>query len=97
MPIVQGENEFSGFPRDQVVDWLGHPVTEFVKQQLGYGIAECNLLAVNVCDASTRISDAAIVKSDAMSVAAARKAYLQVQALFDTAESYVATKEESHG
>ena len=97
MPIIEGDNEFSGFPKDQVVDWLGHPVTEYVRSQLNQGVTMCNDIAVSICMNANRCQDANVVKSDAISISGTRVAYNQVLSLFEKAEAYVATKEETNG
>jgi hypothetical protein len=88
MDIKQDESEFAEFPADQVVDWLGHPVTEHLKKVLSVALADCDRAGIDLCIDSPGLAPEAL-KSRAMAIGAGKKAYQQLQAFIEEAANYV--------
>ena len=88
MAIRKEESEFAKFPAEQVVDWLGHPVTEHLKEVLKNAIAECDRQAIQACEDSPAETPETM-KSSAMAIGAGRKAYVQLGRFIEEAADYV--------
>lgn len=89
MPIKREESEFAKFPVDQVVDWLGHPVTEHLRTVMTEALIVCDGKAVELCDKANGYEDPGLLHQDAAAIGAARKAYQQVRAFIEEANDYV--------
>ena len=89
MAIKKEESEFAKFPAEQVVDWLGHPVTEHLKARISDALALCADQAVNVCGLAGGYADAHLLKADALSLGVTMKAYAQIRAFIEEAADYV--------
>lgn len=81
MAIREHESEFSQFPKEQVVDWLGHPVTEYFRQAVGTAMHESDCAIINQVEAGN--FDAAKAVSNL------KVGYRQVIETFEKAEAYV--------
>ena len=88
MEIKKEESEFAQFPVDQVVDWLGHPVTEHLSRVIQGALVECGAAAQSLCDESLRCAPDE-VKAQAMAIGAGAKAYQQLRKFFEEAGEYV--------
>lgn len=81
MAIREQESEFAQFPKEQVVDWLGHPVTEYLRKAIGTAMHESDCAIVNQVEVGN--FDAAKAVSNL------KVGYRQVLETFEKADDYV--------
>jgi hypothetical protein len=88
MALKEHPNEWEGFPKEQVVDWLDNPCTSFLRSQIAKGMAEYDQLCVDLITSQYRFSDEDMRnKSDQIRVG--KLALSQALALIGKAEEYV--------
>ena len=88
MSVREFPNEWAAVPREAVLDWLDHPCTRLLKQQLKDAIAEVDAQAVSLVESASN-QHAELFQQSAMNVCSAKVAYKQVVAMLGKAEDYV--------
>ena len=89
MSVREFPNEWAAVPREAVVDWLDHPCTRLLKQQLKEAIAEVDVQAVELVGNSSAYRSGEEFRQTAMNVCSAKVAYEQVVDMLEEAEDYV--------
>lgn len=81
MAMREQESEFAQFPKEQVVDWLGHPVTEYLRKAIGTAMHESDCAIVAQVEAGNfKVAE---------KVSNLKVAYRQIVETFEKADEYV--------
>ena len=57
MALKEHPNEWEVLPKDQVMEWLDHPCTRFMRKQIEAGLVAYDVLAVEHVNSSIRQTD----------------------------------------
>jgi hypothetical protein len=88
MALKEHPNEWGDLPKDQVMEWLDHPCTTFMRKAIAKGVAEYDVLAVELVNSPFKFTDLEL-RSKSEQIRVGKLALGQALELLGKAEEYV--------
>jgi hypothetical protein len=87
MALKEHPNEWEGIPKEQVIDWLDHPCTRFMRSQITRGLGDYDAQAIALVNGN--VLPAGMLETYAGQIRVAKLALNQSLNILKTAEHYV--------